>query len=464
MEHLKLLIIGAGPGGYVAAIRAAHLGLKTALVEKEGKLGGTCLLRGCIPTKSLLHSADLLQQLRGARSHGVVAGEVGFDFAGVQKAREKAVVKGAAGVSYLMKQNQVEVHAGVGRFVDSGTVEVTGAAGVARLVARHIIVASGSVPKQLPFLPVDGEHVVTSDELLAVARPPASLVVLGAGAVGIEFASIFSRFGTQCTVVEMLDRVLPIEDEEVSAELEKLLKKRGIRVHTGARLEQAALAEGQVKARLSGREGPVELEAEMLLVAVGRAPYTEGLGLEAAGLGGDAGGFIPVNGFMQTAQPGIYAIGDVVRTPQLAHVASAEALLAVDHLAGHAVRPLDYGHTPSCTYCDPEVASVGLSERAAREQGHDVKVGRFPFSALGKARVLGVSEGFVKVVAEAKYGELLGVHIIGPHATDLIAEAVVALELECTVEALARTMHAHPTLPEALLEAAHGAVSRPIHL
>ncbi len=464
MSDYDVIVIGSGPGGYVAAVRAAHLGLKTAIVEKDGKLGGTCLLRGCIPTKSLLHSADLLGELRGAKSHGILAGEVGFDFAGVQKAREKVVTKSAAGVAYLMKSNTIEVHTGLGRFVDPHTVEVTGSSGTARHRADKLIIATGSVPKRVPFLPIDGRRVLTSDELLVIDKPPASLLVLGAGAVGVEFASIFSRFGTRCTIVEMLERVLPLEDAEISAELAKLLTKRGITVHTGTRLEKAEVLPDKVVAQAVGPKGPLTLEAEVVLVAVGRAPYSEGLGLAAAGLATDARGFIPVNGTMQTQVPHLYAIGDVVPTPQLAHVASAEAVLAVDHLAGRAVEPLNYEHTPSCTYSDPEVASVGLSEERAKERGYELKIGKFPFSALGKARVMGYNDGFVKVIADRRYGELLGVHIIGPRATDLIAEAVVALRLESTVEELARTMHAHPTLPEAVLEAAHGAVDRPLHL
>jgi dihydrolipoamide dehydrogenase len=464
MSTYDVIVIGSGPGGYVAAIRAAHHGLKTAIVEKDAKLGGTCLLRGCIPTKSLLHSADLLTELKNAKAHGIVASDVGFDFAGVQKAREKVVAKSAAGVSYLMKNNKIDVHQGTGRFVDPHTVEVTGASGKTVLTAKHVIIATGSVPKTLPFLPVDGTHVLTSDELLAIAAPPKSMLVLGAGAVGVEFASVFSRFGTQCTIVEMLERCLPIEDEELSAELEKLLRKRGITIHTATRLESATTDAGRVTAVAAGRDGKVTLEAEVVLVAVGRAPFTSGLDLAAAGLSTNKAGFIEVDGFMQTRTPGLYAIGDVVPTPQLAHVASTEALLAVDHLAGKPVEPINYEHTPSCTYSDPEVASVGLSEREAKAKGYAVKVGKFPFSALGKARVMGYSDGFVKVVAESRYDELLGVHIIGPRATDLIAEAVVALRLESTAEALARTMHAHPTLPEAVLEAAHAAVGRPLHL
>ncbi len=460
MSNYDVIVIGSGPGGYVAAVRAAHHGLSTAIVEKDSKLGGTCLLRGCIPTKSLLHSADLLGELKAAKGHGIVAGEVGFDFAGVQKARAKVVTKSAAGVSYLMKSNGIDVHTGLGRLVDAHTVDVEGKA----LGAKNIILATGSVPKELPFLPIDGEHVMTSNELLEIESPPASMLVLGAGAVGVEFASIYSRFGTECTVVEMLDHALPLEDPEVSTEFEKLLKKRGIKVLTGTRLDEAEVTEGGVVAKVLSESGPQTLKADVVLVAVGRAPFTDGLGLDAVGLETDARGYVEVNELMQTRVPSVYAIGDVVPTPQLAHVATAEALVAADHLAGRPVEPVKYHTTPSCTYSNPEVASVGLSEAAAREKGYEVKVGKFPFSALGKARVMGQTEGFVKIVSDAKYDEVLGVHIVGPRATDLIAEAVVALQLESTTEELARTMHAHPTLPEAVLEAAHAAVHRPIHM
>ena len=466
MANYDVVVIGAGPGGYVAAIRAAHQGFKTAIVEKDAKLGGTCLLRGCIPTKALLHSADVLSEIRHAKDFGIIAtGEV--DFAGVQKSRQKAVDKSAAGVTYLMKQNKIDVITGRGRLTAPHTVTVDGSDGKATtLEAKFVIVATGSVPKRLPFLEVDGKHVVTSDEILELPAPPKSLIVLGAGAVGVEFASVYSRFGAETTIVEMLERALPIEDEEVSAEFEKAYKKRGIKVLTSTKLEKAAVQGGKVVATVAGKDGGAQtLEAEMVLVAVGRGPVTKDLGLEALGVKVDKGGYIEVDGLMRTAVPHIYAIGDIVRTPALAHVASAEAILAVDHAAGKKVHPLKYRNMPSATYSDPEVASVGLSERAAREAGYQVKVGKFPFSALGKARIIGQTEGFVKVVAESKYDEVLGVHIIGPHATDLIAEACVAIQLETTATEYAHTVHAHPTLTEAVMEAAHAAAEgRAIHI
>jgi dihydrolipoamide dehydrogenase len=464
MEQYDVVVIGSGPGGYVAAVRAAHLGLKTVLIEKDKRLGGTCLLRGCIPTKSLLHSADLLSHFQHAKDHGILADNVRFDFGTVQKAREKVVTKSAAGVDYLMKTNKIQVIKGHGRITGPQSVAVETADGVQKIHTRFIVLATGSVPRVVPSIPVNGTTVVTSDTMLELAQPPASLIVLGAGAVGVEFASVYSRFGTQVTLVEMQPFLLPIEDREVSQELEKLLKKRGITSHTQTKVEKVETLPQGVRVTLSQGEKTWTQEASMLLCAIGRAPVTQDVGLNSIGITADAGGYIPVDACMRTQVPSVYAIGDIVRTPQLAHIASAEAILAIDHLAGKHAEPLNYLHTPSCTYCDPEVASVGLTEHAAKEKGYQVKVGKFPFSALGKARIMGQPEGFVKIVTESRYDEILGVHIIGPRATDLIAEACVALRLECTATELAHTIHAHPTLPEAVLEAAHAAVSRPIHL
>lgn len=464
MKNYDLVVIGAGPGGYVAAIRAAHLGLKTAIVEKDAKLGGTCLLRGCIPTKSLLHSADVLDEMRNAKKHGILASEVGFDFEGVQKARKKIIQKSAAGVDYLMKSNKIDVHKGTGSLQSSTTVEVKGHSGTTLLQAKHILLATGSVPRRLPFIDIDGKHFVSSDEILELKHPPKSLIILGSGAVGVEFASIYSRFGTDCTVVELLDRALPMEDAEVSEEFTKLFRKRKIKVLTGTKIESAKEEKGQVVATINDGKTTSTLEAEMLLVAVGRAPVTHGLNLETVGVTTDQAGFIEVDGLMKTSVPNIYAIGDIVKTPQLAHIASAEAILAVDHIAGKKAEPLNYLHTPGCTYSDPEVASVGYTEQQAIDAGYTVKVGKFPFAAIGKARIMDKAEGFVKIVSDAQYDEILGVHIIGPRATDLIAEACVALRLESTTEELAHTIHAHPTLTEGVLEAAHAAMGRPIHM
>jgi dihydrolipoamide dehydrogenase len=463
-ETRDLVVIGSGPGGYVAAIRAAQLGLRVTVVEKDDRYGGTCLLRGCIPTKALLHTADLLDQVREAARFGVEAGEPSVDILKAQEYKRWVVDKNAKGVQYLFKKNGVEGMRGFGRVVGPTTVEVTGDDGARRLDTRHILIATGSVPRDPPFARPDGERILSSDHLLELERIPASLVVLGAGAVGCEFASIYASFGSEVTLVEMLPRLLPIEDEEVSKELARAFRKRDIRSLTSTRMSAVETTEKGVRLTLEteGRE-PETHEAELLLVAVGRAPVTESIGLEAVGIELDRG-YVPVNRTMQTAVPSIYAIGDVVKTPWLAHVAMAEGVLAVEHMAGETVRPIDYDHVPSCTYCDPEVGSVGLTEREAVERGYEVVTGKFPFSALGKASILGRTAGFVKVVRETRYDELLGVHIIGAHATDLIAEACVALQLESTNEELLRTMHAHPTLSEAVAEAAHAATGHAIHI
>jgi len=464
-EERDLIVIGSGPGGYVAGIRAAQLGLSVAVVERDPKFGGTCLHRGCIPTKALLRTAELIGDIRSASKFGIRVGDAEVDLDGAHAYKDKVVSKNAKGIEFLFKKNKVEGLHGTGRVIGPHEVEVDGPDGKAVYRGKNILVATGSVPRDIPPAPVDGENILNSDHILRIPEVPQSLIVLGAGAVGTEFASIFASFGSQVTLVEMLPRVLPIEDEDVSAEVEKAFRKRGIRVLTGVKLGAVRAAgdnSEKVQAHLEGEGIDEWVEASKLLVAVGRAPVTGDLGLEALGIQLDKG-YIPVNGYMQTEVPSIYAIGDVVRTPWLAHVASAEGILAVEHMAGEEARPLNYDLVPSVTYCEPEVGSVGLTEAEAREAGHDVAVGKFPMSALGKAGILGKTEGFVKVVRETKYDELLGVHIIGAHATDLVAEACVALRLESTTEELFRTIHAHPTLSEAVAEAAHAAVGQAIH-
>ncbi|HEX9944862.1 MAG TPA: dihydrolipoyl dehydrogenase [Thermoanaerobaculia bacterium] len=461
-EQFDLIIIGSGPGGYVAGIRAGQLGLKAAVVEKDPKLGGTCTLRGCIPTKALLYTAEVLDEIRDAAGLGIQVGEPALDVAKAQERKQKVVDANSRGIEFLLKKNKVARIQGFGRLTGANEVEVEGQDGKQTYGAKSIIIATGSVPRDIPIAPTDGERILNSDHILELKQVPGSLAVLGAGAVGTEFASIYTSFGTKVTLIEMLPRVLPIEDEEVSAELQKALRKRGIEVMTGTKLQSAERTEGGVRLRLEGGKKDT-VDAEMLLVAIGRKPVTENIGLEALGIELERG-YVKVNELMQTAVPHIYAIGDVVNTPWLAHVASAEGILAVEHMAGQPVRPINYDRVPSCTYCDPEVASVGLTEARARERGYDVQVGKFPLSALGKARILGRTEGFVKVVREKKYDELLGVHMVGAHATDLIAEACVALQMEGTDEELFRTMHAHPTLSEAVMEAAHAAHGQPLHI
>ncbi|MGE0641046.1 MAG: dihydrolipoyl dehydrogenase [Thermoanaerobaculia bacterium] len=458
-----LVVIGSGPGGYVAAIRAGQLGLKVACVEKDEKLGGTCGLRGCIPTKALLHAAEVVDQIRHAGDFGISTGEPTVEIGKVHTYKRGVVDKNAAGVGSLFKKYKVESVHGHGRLTGPNAVEVTSEEGAKKtLTARYVILATGSIPREIKVAPTNGTSIVNSDHLLEMERIPKSIVVLGAGAVGTEFASVFRSFGSEVTLVEMLPRILPIEDEEISKELERLLRRRDIKLMTGTQLLEAEAEPGGVRIKLKQKEKESTIEAEVLLVAVGRAPVTGDCGLDKVGIATEKG-FIPVNGVMQTSVPNIYAVGDIVNTPWLAHIASAEGILAVEHLHGDEVWPLDYDQTPSCTYCDPEVGSVGLTETKAKERGYDVAIGKFSFMASGKARILGKAQGFVKIVRDKKYDEILGVHIVGPHATDLIAEACVALRMEATAEELGRTIHAHPTLAEAVMEAAHASHGAAIH-
>lgn len=463
-EQFDVTIIGAGPGGYVAAIRGAQLGLKVALIEKDKRLGGTCGLRGCIPTKQLLMSAHVYEQMQHAGDFGVQASEIKLAFADVQKRKDKVVAKNSAGVSYLMKKNKVTVFNGTGKIAPPGRVEVALADGKKETInTKNIIIATGSVVRPIPGFETDGERVVNSDHILELKEVPKSLIVLGSGAVGTEFASVYSRFGAETTLVELLPRIMPLEDEDVSKELEKSFRKRGIKTLTGTKLEKVEKTDAGVRVTGKGAKGEdVSLEAAMLLVAVGRMPYLEGLGLEGTKVKVERGS-IQVDEYCRTGEPNVYAIGDVIPTPWLAHLASKEGILVVEQIAGQKVEPLNMRQVPSCTYCDPEVASVGLTEAKARELGYDVKAAKFPFSASGKARILGEEEGFVKIVSEKKYDEILGVHIIGPHATEIIHETIVAMHLESTAEELGRTIHAHPTVSESVMEAAEGIHDLTIH-
>jgi len=461
----EVVVIGSGPGGYVAAIRAAQLGLKTVLVEKDPQPGGTCLHWGCIPTKAMLHTAGLLEEARGGAKYGVAVSDVRLDLTALHAWKESVVQKNAKGVEFLLKKNGVETVRGFGRLAGRGTVEVTPGNGapVRRLSTRHVILATGSTVKGLPGIDPDGKTIITSDEALHLKTVPKSLIILGAGAVGVEFASVWSRFGSEVTLVELLGRMLPIEDEEISSELERAFRKRKIAVHTNARVEGLRKTDSGLEITARQGEKTLTLAGDLLLVAAGRKPRTEGIGLEGTGVILEKG-MVKVDGFMRTGEPGVYAIGDIVPTPLLAHVASHEGILAAEHIAGRAVQPIDYDQTPGCTYCDPEVASIGLTEAEARRRGFDVRVGKFPFAALGKAAILGATEGFAKIVSEARYDQLLGVHMIGPHVTDLIAEAAVALRLESTVEELFHTIHPHPSLSEVIMEAALTNHARPIHI
>ena len=460
-EAFDVVIIGSGPGGYVAAVRAGQLGLKTAIIEKDKNLGGTCLLRGCIPTKSLLHTADVFDEFKHAADLGVVATGVSLDFGQAQKRKNKVVLKLAKGVEFLMKKNKVQTLKGTAKIEGPGRITVTASDGSSQNIqTKNIIVATGSVPRSLPGLDIDGKQVITSDEVLELTEIPKSMIVLGAGAVGVEFASMFSRFGTDSTIIELLPRLLPIEDEEISAELAKSFKKQGIKTFTSASFKTAVKEDGGVRVTALINDKDQEFVAEKLLVAVGRRAYTDGLGLENTRVELEKG-YIKIDDHMRTAEPNVYAIGDVIPTPWLAHVASAEGILAVETIAGKNPRPINYDHVPGCTYCQPEVASVGLTEAKARERGYEVKVGHFPIPVVAKAQILGSTEGMVKVVSDARYDEVLGLHLIGPHATELIVEGCVALQMEATVEELINTMHAHPTVSESMHEAfedAHGMV------
>jgi dihydrolipoamide dehydrogenase len=464
-EQFDVTIIGGGPGGYVAAIRGAQLGLKVALVEKDKRLGGTCGLRGCIPTKQLLQSAHLYEQMQHSADFGVQASEIKLAFSDVQKRKDKIVTKNSQGVSYLMKKNKVTVFNGAGRLQLPGKIEVTLDGGKKETVqTKNIIIATGSVVRPIPGFETDGDRVINSDHILELKEVPKSLLVMGAGAVGVEFASVYSRFGAETTLIELMPRLLPGEDEEVSKELEKSFRKRGIKSQLDTKLDKMEKTDkGIIVTGKTSKGEAVKLEAEKLLVAVGRMPYTEGLGLEGTKIKVERGA-IQVDNYLRTGEPNVYAIGDVIPTPWLAHLASKEGILAVEQIVGQQdIQPINLRLVPSCTYCDPEVASVGLTEKKAREEGYDVKTGKFPFTASGKARIIGEEEGFVKIVSEAKYDEILGVHIIGPHATELIAEACVAMQLESTAEELGRTMHAHPTVSESVMEAAEGVHNLTIH-
>lgn len=459
-ESFDVTIIGTGPGGYVAAIRAAQLGLKTAVVERDPQgCGGTCLLRGCIPTKALLHTADLWEELKHGKELGIVADNLRVDFPALMARKGRIVTRLSKGIEgYLFKKNKIALFKGQGRLEGPRAVVVKGEAGETRLATKNVILATGSRPKSLPFLPIDGKAIVSSDEILQLQEMPKSLIVIGAGAVGIEFASIFGRFGVQVTVIEMLPRVLPLEDEEISAEAGKILAKH-MTIHTGAKTESATATADGVAVKFTTASGETKSQsAQYVLVAVGRGPVTDGLGLESTKVRVERG-YLQVDERMATDEPGVFAIGDVVSVdgkphPQLAHVASHEGIGVAERLAGKQSEPVNYDLVPSATYCWPEVAGVGLTEAEAKRRGYDVKVGKLPFANIAKPRILGQDFGLVKVVAESRYDQVLGVHMVGPHATDLISEACVALRLETTTEEITRTIHPHPTLPEALMQAA----------
>lgn len=452
-----IAIIGGGPAGYTAAIRAGQYGLKVALIERDSKLGGTCLHWGCIPTKSMLFNAEVYDYVLHAKDYGIEGvGKVTVNWKAILDRKNEIVTKHTKGLDFLMRKNKVTVIRGTGRLTGAAkngihTVAVEGGE-QKEIRTRNVAIATGSDARMLPGLKPD-DRILTNMEILAIQQIPKSMVVIGAGAVGVEFGSIFRTFGSEIVIVEYLPRVVPNEDEAVSAELERAFRKRGIETHTGSKVEKVERTKDGVKVTFTAADGKsVTKEAAKVLVAVGRAPRTAGIGLEKTKVKSERG-FILTDEWMQTAEPGVFAIGDVVAgLPQLAHVGAMAGMVVAARIAGKPARPVRRDRIPACTYCEPQIGSVGLSEAAAREKGYEVKVGKFPFSANSKASIINSHEGFVKVVAGAKYGEILGVHIIGPQATELIAEAVTAMELEGTIEDMLFTIHAHPTLSEAMLD------------
>jgi dihydrolipoamide dehydrogenase len=454
LAKYDLAIIGSGPGGYVTAIRAAQWGLKTLVIEKDGFLGGTCLHVGCIPTKVLLHTAEIFDTLKNAKEFGIDVKEFTLDWAGALARKEKVVNKHAKGIEFLFRKNKVETMQGWGRWAGPGRVSVENGGKTAEIEATHIMFATGSGARSLPGVEIDGKIVLSNIEILQLPAVPKTLVIVGGGAVGVEFASIFNSFGTQVTLLEMLPRITPIEDEDISAELEKVLRKKGIQIFTEAKVESVKKEGSGAAVSFKDKAGKAQtLAAERVLMAVGRMPKTDNLGLEKSKAKLERG-FIHAGPYMETAEPRLYAIGDIVAgMPQLAHAASMEGISCVAKIAGKNMPPIEKTRIPNATYCEPQIASIGLTERAAREAGYAVKIGKFPFLGNSKATILGHHDGFIKVVTDEKFGEILGVHIIGPFATEIISESVAALQLEGTVDDLMSTVHAHPTVWEAMSDA-----------
>ena len=463
MSNFDIIVLGSGPGGYVTAIRASQLGFKTAIIEKES-LGGVCLNWGCIPTKALLKSAQVFNYLQHAEEYGLKASNVDKDFDAVVK-RSRSVADGMSkGVQFLMKKNKIEVINGFGKLKAGKKVSVTDAEGkVTEYSANNIIIATGARSRELPSLPQDGKKIIGYRQAMTLESQPKKMIVVGSGAIGIEFAYFYNAMGTEVTVVEYLPNIVPIEDEDISKQLERSFKKTGIKIMTSSEVTKVDTSDAGVKVTVKTAKGEEVLEADMVLSAVGIKTNIENIGLEDVGIVTDRDKIL-VNDFYQTNIPGYYAIGDVTPGPALAHVASAEGILCVEKLANLHVDPLDYGNIPGCTYCSPEIASVGLTEKQAIEKGLDIKVGKFPFSASGKAKAAGTPDGFVKVIFDAKYGEWLGCHMIGAGVTDMIAEAVVARKLETTGHEILKAIHPHPTMSEAVMEAVAAAYDEVIHL
>ena len=464
-KTFDLIVVGSGPGGYVAAIRAAQLGMTVACVEAED-LGGVCLNIGCIPTKALLASAALVNELAGAGSHGITFDRVQVDLGPAQERSRGVAAQLSKGIGFLFKKNKVTSIMGFGRLLGDGKVEVTSEDGSKETISgTHIIIGTGSRPRDIPVLPIDEERVWSSTGALFQKQAPASLAVVGAGAVGMEFADVYASFGSQVTVIEALDRVLPLEDAECSTFMQRSFKKRKIKIMTGARLEASEHTETGVRLSVKDKNGDTHmLEFDRALSAIGRVPNTEDIGLDAAGVKKDEQGYVEVDEYGRTNVPGVYAIGDCAGPPMLAHKASHEGIACVEQIAGVGHGPVDYDNIPNCTYTHPEVASVGMTEDQAREAGLDIEVGKFPWVGNGRALAGGHADGFVKVIRDTQYSEIVGAHIVGPNATELIAEFVIGRHLESTVEEMEKAMHPHPTLSEAVAEGALAALGRPIHI
>lgn len=464
--NYDLVVIGGGPGGYVAAIRAAQLGQNVAVVEREA-LGGICLNWGCIPTKALLRNADIANLLHQGDEFGFKVGEVSLDYAAAQKRSRQVSDRLVKGVGFLFRKNKITHVQGTGKLTGANRIEVQPSGQV--LQAKNMIVATGARPRSFPNMQIDGKKVITYRQALELTSVPKRMVVVGAGAIGMEFAYVFRAYGSEVTIIEMLPHLLPLEDDETAAEVTKAFKKAGIKAFTNTRTEDVKATDNGVSVRVKDQANNQEqtFEADVVLVAIGVQPNTDDLGLDTAGVALDKRGFIPVDEYMRTNVPGICAIGDVTGKLMLAHVASRMGIVAVDNLAGHEVRPIrdeDYIFMPRCTYCTPQVASLGLTEAQARERGRDIKVGKFPFIANGKALGLGERDGFVKIIADAKYGEILGAHLVGPEVTELLPELVLARTWELTTDEIANTVHAHPTLSETLMEAAEAVAGHAIHI
>ena len=461
--NYDLIVIGSGPGGYVAAIRASQLGLKTAIVERES-LGGICLNWGCIPTKALLKSAQVFEYIKHASDYGISVSDAKHDFNAVVK-RSRGVADGMSkGIAFLMKKNKIDVIMGNGKLMSGSKVEVTDATGAKKTYdAKHIVLATGARSRELPNIKIDNKKILGYRDAMAMPSQPKSMIVMGSGAIGCEFAYFYNAMGTKVTIVEFMPNILPIEDEDVSKEVAKSFKKSGIDIMTDAAVESVDTSGNGCKVKIKTKTGMIDLDADVVLSAVGVQTNLENLGLESIGIKTDKGKVL-VDDFYATNIKGVYAIGDIVQGPALAHVASAEGIICVEKIAGHHPEPLNYGNIPGCTYCLPEVASVGLTEKAAKDAGYEIKVGKFPFSASGKASAAGAKEGFVKVIFDAKYGEFLGAHMVGVNVTEMIAEVVVARKLETTGMEIIKSVHPHPTMSEAIMEAAAQAYGECIHL